>query len=357
MASILDLGSLTLNPQEALAASEAIFELLFAKPELNDAHLVATGIQMQTQIPIYGQFGLVGQQSAGTCTANEESGQIKASEKYWIPKLIDMRFPHCQEQIDQLFKMWKRSNSGLMTWEEIESEQEAFVLSRVMDATLQSILRISSFGDTDEDEVGSGGNLTVGTTLAYFTMLDGLWPQIITAVTALTLTARVNITNNAAPTYTAQDDLADDAALKIMRSMYEQIDVRARTELDLKFQITDSLFRNWQTFLENKSLAFTLQTTEERKSTDGWTYRGIPIVVRMDWDRIIRTYFDTGTAWYLPHRAILTPLNNIPIGTSNESDFQNFKMFYDEYRKYHYTDVAYYIDCKLLEEYAIAVAY
>jgi hypothetical protein len=356
MASLITLSSLTLNPQEAQSASEAIFEALYAKPELNDAHFVATGIQMKTQIPLFGQFGIVGKKAAGSCDVNAETKTITPSQKYWDPMLISFRLIHCQEEIDQLFKMWKRSKSGLKTWEDMPDEQVAFLMERILDATMQSVLRISSLASTTENTVGAGGHLTNGTTITYFTMLEGLWKQIWTAVAGGTLTARTTITANLAPTYAGQDSLADDAALTIMREMYEKIDARARLNQNLVYQLTDSLFKNWQTFLENKSLAYTLERTEAGKAGQ-YTYRGIPIVVRYDWDRLIRTYFDSGAAWYLPHRAILTPLTNVPIGTSDQNDLNNLDLFYSRDDKKHYSDVAYYLDCKLLEEYMIAVAY
>jgi len=225
-----------------------------------------------------------------------------------------------------------------------------------VDATLESILRISSLGDTSEDNVSGGGNITNGIDATYFTMLDGLWAQIVAAVAAGTL-PRYTIPENAGASYAAQDNLATDRALIAMRKLYENIDTRARQAGQMVFQITDSLFKNWISYLEDKSLAFTLQRTEEGKGTDRWTYRGIPIVDRFDWDRNIRSYFDTGTKYYLPHRAVLTPVNNLPIGTSDESNFSEFDMFYDKTDKKHYGDVAYYIDIKLLEEYMAAVAY
>jgi hypothetical protein len=54
---------------------------------------------------------------------------------------------------------------------------------------------------------------------------------------------------------------------------------------------------------------------------------------------------------------MLTPINNVPIGTSDESDMSSLDMFYWKKDKKHYSDVAYYIDCKLLEDYMAAVAY
>jgi len=356
MTSLIDLSSLTLNAQEALLTSEAVFEKLYAKPALQDSHIVATGIQMQTQIPFYGQFGILGKKSLGSCNVNAETVASTGTQKYWTPALIDFRLTHCQEDINQLFKMWRRAESALQTWEEMENEQVAFLADLTVDATLEAILRITSFGDTGALNVSGGGNITNGTSVLYFSMIDGLWNQIYTGVAAGTL-PRYTIAENAGASYAAQDNLAADRALKAMRDLYNNIDTRARTGAGLVFQMTDSLFKNWISYLEDKSLAFTLQRTEEGKGTTQWSYRGIPIIVRFDWDRNIRAYLDTGTVWYLPHRMWLTTLNNVPIGTSDESNLSDFDMFYDKTDKKHYTDVAFYIDAKFLENYMGAVAY
>ena len=357
MASLIDLSStpLTMNEQEALDASEAIFEKVYAKPVLTDAHLIATGIKMKTQIPFYGHFGMVGKKSTGSCAVMEETHASLATEKFWDPMLIKFRLTHCQENIDQLFKMWQRSQSALETWSKMVNEQVAFLSDRTMDAMIEANLRITSFADTSENVIGSGGNLTAGTTITYFTMLDGLWNQLIAAVAAGT-TSRYTIPENGGASYTAQDNLAADRALLAMRGLYNQIDTRARLGNDLVFQMTDSLYKNWLNYLEDKSLAFTLERTEKGKVTK-MSYRGIPIVIRYDWDRNIRVSFDTGAKYYLPHRMLLSPISNIPIGTSDEGDLDGLNMFYSDLNLKHYIDAAFYLDCKLLEDYMAAVAY
>lgn len=81
MASLITLSGLTINEQEALQTSEAIFSKVYAKPVLTDAHLIATDIQMKTQIPFYGMFGMVGKKAAGSCDVMSETKAIVASEK------------------------------------------------------------------------------------------------------------------------------------------------------------------------------------------------------------------------------------------------------------------------------------
>ena len=354
MASEINLSGLTINEQEALSASEAVFTKSLMKPELADVHNVMTGIQMKTQIPIYGRFGIAGQKSLGSCNANAETLASVATEKFWDPELINFRLSHCQEEINQLFKMWKRNASAQKTWDTMDPGQEEFLVDLTADATTESVLRITSFGDESGTAVTSGGNITDGVSILYFTMLNGLWQQLFSAVAGGTST-RYQITENGAATEAAQFNLAPDRALKVFRNLYENIDTRAFRDGTLVFEVTNSIMLNWQSFLEDKSLVFSLDRTEAGATK--YQYRGIPIIVRYDWTNNIKSYFDTTTKLYLPNRAILGPISNIPVGTSDESNLNDMNMFFDPVTKKLLTDVAYYIDCKLVEDFMTAVAY
>ena len=349
MASLIDTSDLTLNPQEALVASEAIFEAVYSKPQIADAHQIMTGIQMKTQIPFFGLLGLVGKVSS-SCTPNSSSEKVNLTEKYWDPALVDFRLTHCQNDIAQLYKMWKKSRIANKTWEEVDNEQMAFIVDRGVDATMEAILRIATFGDKLADNVADGGNITAGVDPTFFTMINGLFHQIFAATLV-----KYTITENAEATKAAQLTLAADRALQAMRYMYNNIDPRAFEASGLAFQMTRSLWNNWSDYLEDKSLVFSLDRAEQGATKA--SYRGIPIIVRNDWDRGIRAYNDLGDTYLYPHRAILTPIANIPIGTSDEESMKSLDSFYDKVTKSHYLDAAFYIDVKLLQEYMIAVAY
>lgn len=358
MASKIDFSSLTLNEDEARDTSQVVFEKTYARPEIKETHNVMTGVTMDRYIPILGQFGLVGKVDPGSCGVNTETGTIGSSQKTWTPKLVSFRLPHCQADVPDLLKFWEKARRASKTWEEVNDEMMAFITDRAIDATVQSVLRIADFGDTDASPVGDGtGNelLTAGTTKTYFNMLDGLWKQIFTDQAGSQLTYRYTIDENAAVTKVAQLALASDRALQAFRSMYNNIDARAFEGGTLVFMVTRSLMSNWQDFIEDESLAFMLTRVEEGSTK--WTYRGIPIVVRHDWERLIRTYHDLTSTFYLPHRAVLTDINNIPIGTSDEESMSELDSFYDKVTKSWYLDVAYKLDMKLLLEYELACAY
>ncbi len=350
MASLIDTADLTLNPQEALTVSEVVFEKVYNKPDLNAAHVVQTGVQMKTQIPFFGLLGAVGKKSVA-CTPNTSTEKVNLTEKYWDPELIDFRLIHCQNEISSLFKLWKKAKEANKTWENIDNAQVAFITERTIDAAMEAVLRITQFGDKSAALVANGGYITAGTDLDLLNMINGLWQQIFASATI----KRYTIPENAAATKAEQAALATDRALTILRYLYNNIDARAHKAGNLKFQVTRSLVNNWQDYLEDKSLGFTLQVTEDGK--ENWRYRGIPVIVREDWDRNIATYNNLGNTFLYPHRAILTPIENIPIGTSDEGSMKSLDSFYDKVTKSHYMDVAFYLDVKVLEEYMIAVAY
>lgn len=358
MASKIDFSTLTLNSEEARETSELVFERAYNKPELNQVHEVMTGVEMDKYIPILGKFDLVGKIDPGSCAVNTNTSQIPSSEKQWTPKLISDRLIHCQADVETLLKFWKKSRIALKTWEDVDNEMMAFVTDRTLDAIYEAILRITSFGDTTNSPVGDGtGNelLTTGTDKTYFNMLNGLWQQIFTdQALATPLSYRYTIEENALGTEEAQLDLAADRALKVLRALYNNIPAEAHNT-QLVYEVTRSLFNNWQDFMEDESLAFMLERTEDGATK--WSYRGYPIIIRDDWDQNIKTYQDIGDTLYLPHRAILTAITNIPIGTSDSESLNDFDSFYNKVNKKHYIDMAFKLDIKVLLEAEIAVAY
>ena len=87
------------------------------------------------------------------------------------------------------------------------------------------------------------------------------------------------------------------------------------------------------------------------------TYRGVDIYRVVNWDETIRTYFDNGTKWNLPHRALLTTPDNIPIGTPSTEMLGSLDSFYDRKDKKNYVDAEIMVDIQLLEDYMAVAAY
>jgi hypothetical protein len=355
MPSTIDFTGLTLNPEEARSLSECIQEQVYSKPQLTRVHEVATGVEQDKYIPILGKYGLVGKADPGSCGNNDITATIPTSQKMWEPKLISGKLAHCQSDIPNLLKFWKKSRIAAKTWEEVDNEMMAFINDRAVDAILESIFRHSEFGDKNAKLVANGGYLTAGLDKAFFNVINGMWAQVFADDAGSRKAYRYTIDENTKGTDEEQYELAETAALLIFRNLYKNADSRIFEGNAPVFQVTKSIFDNWQDFMENKSGAFTLDRIEKGSTT--WNYRGIPIVVRADWDRNIKAFHNLGDSYYLPNRAILTDIANIPIGTSDSESLTSLNSWYSQDDEKHYIKFAYKLDQKNLQEELMAVAF
>ncbi len=352
MASKINLAALTINDEEARDVSQAVFERVYSKRELADVHYLMTGFKMKTQIPIMGLMsGLIGKASSG-CTPNTSTEVVALSQKFADPVLVDFRLAHCQNEVNQKFKLWQRADKARETWEDAKQIME-FLMDRTGDAVKESLLRVVEFGDKNADNVATGGYITDGVDDTFFTMIDGFWKQYF-ADSAL---VRYTIPENALATKAAQAALANDRALMALRHLIDNCDSRIfdMEQSDIKFQVTRSLYNNLRNYYEDKSLGFTIQRAED--GTPKLFYNGYEVIARHDWDRNIAAYNNLGATYLNPNRATFGPITNIPIITSDMESLSSIESFYDKVTKQWYLDVAYYIDAKLLESYLTAVAY
>lgn len=356
MASVLDTTNLTLQNDEALSVSEAVFELVYNNPVLNRIHTVFSGIERDKNIPIFGNMPVLGKCLTG-CGTTATGKKVPTSQKVWTPKLIGDKLEHCDADLDPLFKVFKRSKKANELNDITDSEIAAFIIAQAEAALSAMISRYVDFGDTEIALIGDGGVLAESDDFGVenFNCLDGKWKQLFAIATADT-TKKVSISENGQASYALQDALATDRALKTFRAMYEKADARMFGQQGLHFEVTRSLFNNWQAFREDKGFNFVVNADEAATSGQN-NYRGIPIVVRDDWDRSIRMFFDNGTKYNLPHRALLIANGNQPIGTLDEGSLTEVKSWYnmdDELWKLKFASK---LDVKILEDKMVMVAY
>lgn len=357
MADIFDdFTNLTLNNEEARSDADLIKVNPYLTPDVKNIHGVRTGYIMDTYIPILGQIEDIGLVDPGACGTNAFVTAIPVSQKTATPKLISARIALCKDDISVKFKAWMEAMVASKRWEEINNDLKQFVLDKAQEAVTRGIIRIGEFADTAAALASAGGHFTAGTTIALFSMLDGMWKQIFTdnALGASALIYRYTIDENTESTKANQLNLAADRAITVFESMITNIAPEA-SDGSLVIQCTKSLWDNYRQSVITKGGSYNTGLI-----TRGMTekeYGGYPIIVRNDWDRIIRKYYDDGTAYWLPHRAILSGIENIPVITSDTESFSNIDAFYWKKDKQYYIDVAWREDCKILQEANMAAAY
>jgi len=355
---MFDLALLTMNEQEAQGVSEAIFERTITGGGLEEFHDIVTGIDMDTQIPFIGNMGLVGSKIT-SCDRNVNGVTIPLTEKFWRPVIIGDRLKHCAVDTPALFKLFKRaSKMNPDFYDKIGTEEFGLIIAKADQAIVKMINRLVWFGDTAAANVSAAGEITNGTDVKFFNPIDGLFKQIFAEIPT-TAANYVEITANAGVTKAAQATLAADAAFVMFRAMYNKIDARFFQALEEgaqpQFLVTRALFQNFQDYIEDTSKVFTLAEIKDGVSVA--SYRNIPIKVRNDWDNNIRTYQDNGTIYNLPHRALLTVKENIPVGTLATSDLSTFDSWYEKKDKANYVDFDLKMDVKHLLDYMTVAAY
>jgi hypothetical protein len=355
MADIFDgLSSLTLNIQEATQDSDLIKVNPYLNPELTNIHAVQTGVIMDKYIPILGQLEDIGIADPGACGVNTYTGNFPVGQKTWAPKLYSQRIPLCVDDIPARLKFWRDQQIASTRWENISNPLKQYVLDLTGLAVSRGIVRIAEFADTAAEVVGNGGNLTAGSDKTLFNNQDGMFKQIFADGAGAQLIPRVTITENAANAKAAQLSLAADAAYQVFSELIANIAPEALSG-NLVIQCTKTLWDNWIKFIQSKGGAF--DTGLYTNGVTGNTFGGFKVIVRSDWDRLIKKYYDQGATYLLPHRATFSDINNVPVGTSDTQSFNSLDSFYDKLSKKLYVDVAWTQDCKILQEANMLVAY
>ncbi|SNA77319.1 hypothetical protein [Flavobacterium psychrophilum] len=357
--NLLNVDALTLNAVEATELSKFIFSTLLETGDLAKYHDIQTGIFYKEQIPFVGTLGLVGKKSTG-CTPKTNDGTVTFTEKFWTPEMIEDRFKNCAKDANRLFKAFKRKQKiNPEFFNNIGSEEEGVIFTLIEGALRTMINRKIWFDDRTIRNVSAGGYLKNEIDADYFNVIDGLWKQIISIDIPVGSKNHIQITQNSAATYVLQDALPNDFAIKLFRDMWNQSDSRLKQAIaggeKLNLHVTPRIAQNWADYKEDKSLVFTLGNAENGGLLD--LYRNIEIVTRYDWESSIEAYFDNGTKYHLPHRALMTVPTNIPIGTVSLEDLKNLESFYDPLGKQNVTDFAFMLDAKFLQPFMAVAAY
>lgn len=362
MASVVTTAGLNLDAIEPADISKYVFESALFNGPLSVLHRIDTGIQADEKIRLVGLPGLAGECTEG-CDA--PSGTTLAmSEKVWTPKTIGFRLAHCSADLSQQLIALKKRMARYPDEYDPSGSPEFEVLANAADITTRKMLfRHAHFGDKDIANVSSGGYLKNGTDVKYFNCLDGLWKQVFAGVSATDI-KRVTISANAGSSYAAQE-LAADATISILKDMFNKSDARLKQNRGTSYYaITRTLADNLMDTLESKSLANTTDAKALLQSQGQpgseflvYVYRGIPVYVMDEWDEIITAYFNNGTKYDKPHRAILTTVENVPVGTPSEEMLGSMDGWYEKKDKKYYLDGEARFDVKILEEYKVVAAY
>lgn len=276
------------------------------------------------------------------------------TQKFWEPEPVKFWLDLCASDLEGSFLNYMRP-LGIDRDDITATDIATFITMRMSEAAQEDLLRIIWFGDVDADNVSGGGDITNGVSLTDYTILDGFWKQIFAIVTA-TPTRRYTISENAGVSYAAQA-LAAGKSLTILRTLLQDADPRLKSDPNKFYIVTDTIFENYATYLESQGIDASYVRLESGFST--LAFRGIMIYSFQFWDRTIDADFNTGTVWFLPHRAILTTKETLAVGYDLASDAggEAMEVWYERKDEKNNFRGKYRLDAKVLEGYMLQVAY
>jgi hypothetical protein len=359
MATQINNGTFTFTPEELKDFGEIIHALVYENEELNAIHEVHEGVKWDEQIVFAGKIGLMGKAVKGNCAPNEIAG-VELTQKFWQPVNEDFRLKHCSSDVnsqDKLINQMAKMNPDF--YDVIEGSQSTvgqFLVAKVLEGFIENLLRKVWFSDKAADTIANGGALTNGTDKEYFNTQDGLWKEIVANIPTTDAKHYVAAPRNAGATYATQELQANDA-IGTLRAMYNKADSRLRNLADKKFLVTRTIYDGYVNDLEDISNAGAGNTLAIEEGRTVLRYRGIEVIMMEVWDRNIESYYNNGTIYDKPNRAVLSTPSNLPIATLAASDFGEVDAFYDKVSKQNYVDGVYSWDAKHLENYLTVVSY
>ena len=350
MASMIDLTGLTINEDEAREIGALIIEKALVQGTLSEVHEIMTGIHHKQQIPFAGRIADSLKASSG-CVPNAGTG-VTLTEKFWEPEKYDARWTHCAADLNALQKLFAKAQRVNPDFYDRIDSQELGVLYAMIETMLIEVLPEKVwFSDKNAADTDNSGVFTVGTDLGLYNVINGIFVEIF----ADSQIPRVTISENSQASYFAQR-LPEDGAYDYLTEMVNKADARLIEDPSAFILVTRSMADNYRSTLRNKNLgAGFLEVVENGRPQ--LRFDGIPLIVKHEWDRFISANQNDGSKWNLPHRAVMTVRENIPVGTIAQEDMETLDSFYDRTLKSNIVDVALSLDAKHLESYMTVVAY
>ena len=282
-------------------------------------------VKQGSPIAVVGEMGDVGTAGAG-CNPTYTAVTIENSLRRWSLGDWDIAKKICYTELENTYA--DLTLNGGTEIAEVDEFVERIVEPRLERAYNRMLWRIAWFGDTAADVIANGGVLTAGTDKTLFTVEDGLWKRIFTQGTA-NASQVTAIAANSQTTYAAQKEaiLTQGVATSLIDTILMDADSRILNSgaLYLTKSLADALTADikkvyktnmpWETIFEGVRVA----------EYDGYKVYSISI-----WDRIIKTYENTGKALNKPYRAVLGNADEFLVGTDTGGLFNNIDIFFDK---------------------------
>lgn len=344
--NIFDFSKFTFTAEQIRDIKELLFDEILQAPELASIHTMFSGIVYDKEIGFVGEGGLVGKAAQG-CDPTPQDWNIGSRKVVWTPKTWEVLIQECAKDLESTMAVYCM-NTGVARHDLTNTDYMAIVSQVLAVAIKKMLIRLAWFGDTDATNVSDDdtpGIITDGVDVSYFTLIDGFFKQIQSAMTEHS-DHLVTITANAKTTKAEQMAITGDDAYDILTKMYYKAPVTMRA--NMRFLVTQSLADAYQQYLTGKNLESTYKNLVD--GVPSLSLLGVPVIPMPIWDEMIQSYNDLGTKYNYPHRAVLVEQATLAIGTPSEGALEDVDIFYDKMSRKNRLEASDKIDAKLLND-------
>ena len=354
MAKRIDFSSYSFSADQVRDINECIVEELLLNPLLNSVFgRIETGVKNGKEIGfIKSDMGLMLKTGQIGCNPTDVTmPTLNTYKKTWALKSAYFRGEECETTSRNTF-LDLAKKSGMDRYKLTESEYYALLQTLIADNLAKNIFLKAWFDDTAILNVSGGGVLKNGVSTTLLDTIDGIFKQL-KAIYTTTPARRTTITENGGVSYATQA-ITNANCTAVFNNLLQGADPRLANASDKIYISTRSLVQGYRWDMQSKGTDSLMQ-----KQIDGVTVdmcNGIPIIEVGVWDEFIRAYFDNGTKWDNPHRAILTTKDQLALAFSSDGAFDNFDVFFDRKSKLNIVEGEDQYDAKCLLDYMFQVA-
>lgn len=334
MAQLINFNNFTVDNGAVRDLNELLFTSAFKDPALESIIDLTTKAENGKHIGYVDNIGDVGTKSSG-CNPTYSKATINGFEKVWALGEWNIPIEFCYKDLSNTLAKY-----GMKPGTERGDLQntpywDKLVIPLLQKAIYEMMWRLIWFGDTDAKNATSSGVIKDGIDTALFTSCDGLWKRL-NAIIAANANQKTAIEANQEASYAEQKSKIREkgAAIGIVDNMLVDADGRI-FDKDHALFMTNSLFKALRSDLYERS-KYQLTTEKLMEGVMLSEYDGQTVIVLDIWDRMIKKYEDNGTKYNLPHRALLAPIDNLMVGTSDDNMFSQLDINFDHKERQNY---------------------
>lgn len=305
---------------EKATLSNAYFQKFFEVGKLAENFTVIPGVRNGNLVPIistnpnYAKFPY---KDPTNCTLPTCDVDLPFSAKVWQVGMQACKTPVCINSFDENFLAFWGRHKRLFGDEDLNSALMAFIMETWERDLQASLWRSAFFGDTT--------TLPADPFYEYLRVTDGIFTQA-EAGTGL----KIEVTENVAGT-----GLTGTAIYAYLQEAYNYAATQPWFDAgNMRFEMTNAMASVWVAFLNGLGdtsmyncdcLSAEGMSRGRAYTIEGLTIFGIPVNVRREFDGVIGQ-LGLGN----PYRALLTPNENILIGTTEMDQLPAFSIHYSQ---------------------------